>query len=168
MLKLHAGISKKVGLPGFSSASASCTIEAELDSALLNDTEGFQLVVQRAYQSCEQAVQDQIARLTVQEIPAPRTVDHAQDISAQPQHTNGPQTRSQGPSRASQPATQPTPEITEVRTSPAISGARVTATGSTRIPAAQFSNQPSPRPGAVPIFRDQGQCLALQHAQRGI
>jgi hypothetical protein len=64
MLKLHAGVSKKVGLPGFSSASASCTIEAELDSSLLMDTAGFQIVVQRAYQSCEQAVQDQIARLT--------------------------------------------------------------------------------------------------------
>jgi len=64
MLKLHAGVSKKVGLPGFSSASASCTIEAELDSSLLNDTAGFQIVVQRAYQSCEQAVADQIARLT--------------------------------------------------------------------------------------------------------
>jgi hypothetical protein len=64
MLKLHAGISRKVGLPGFSSVSASCHIEAELDSTLLNDAEGFQIVVQRAYQSCEQAVQDQIARLT--------------------------------------------------------------------------------------------------------
>jgi hypothetical protein len=64
MLKLHAGVSKKVGLPGFSSASASCTIEAELDSSLLNDTAGFQIVVQKAYLSCEQAVQDQIARLT--------------------------------------------------------------------------------------------------------
>jgi hypothetical protein len=64
MLKLHAGVSKKVGLPGFSSASASCTIEAELDSSLLQDHEGFQIVVQRAYQSCEKAVQDQIARLT--------------------------------------------------------------------------------------------------------
>jgi hypothetical protein len=64
MLKLHAGISRKVGLPGFSSASASCHIEAELDSSLLQDREGFQIVVQRAYQSCEQAVEDQIARLT--------------------------------------------------------------------------------------------------------
>jgi hypothetical protein len=64
MLKLHAGISRKVGLPGFSSASASCHIEAELDSTLLNDAEGFQIVVRRAYQSCEQAVADQIARLT--------------------------------------------------------------------------------------------------------
>jgi hypothetical protein len=39
-------------------------IEAELDSSLLQDHEGFQVVVQRAYQSCEKAVQDQIARLT--------------------------------------------------------------------------------------------------------
>jgi hypothetical protein len=62
-LKLHAGVSKKVGLPGFSSASASCTIEAELDSSPLQDHEGFQVVVQRAYQSCEKAVEDQIARL---------------------------------------------------------------------------------------------------------
>ena len=35
MLKLNAGVSKKVGLRGFSSASASCTIEAErLQSAV--------------------------------------------------------------------------------------------------------------------------------------
>jgi hypothetical protein len=109
MLKLHAGVSKKVGLPGFSSASASCTIEAELDSSLLNDTAGFQIVVQRAYQSCEQAVQDQIARLTS---------DDPEDT--QPQ------------------------EIVEVRTSPAISGASVN-----RLPAAQFTNQPSPRPATA-------------------
>ena len=64
MLKLHADVSKKVGLPNFSSASASCTIEAELDSSLLQDHEGFQTVVRRAYASCEKAVQDQITRLT--------------------------------------------------------------------------------------------------------
>jgi hypothetical protein len=110
MLKLHAGVSKKVGLPGFSSASASCTIEAELDSSLLQDHEGFQVVVRRAYASCEKAVQDQIARLT-----------------------------HDGPDESNQPQ-----EIVEVRTSPAISGAPVT-----RIPAAQFSNQPSPRPATA-------------------
>jgi len=113
MLKLHAGVSKKVGLPGFSSASASCTIEAELDSSLLQDHEGFQVVVRRAYQSCEQAVQDQIARLT-------------SDGDSEPQ----PQ------------------EVVEVRTSPAISGATVT-----RIPAAQFSTQPSPRPASASQVR---------------
>jgi hypothetical protein len=114
MLKLHAGVSKKVGLPGFSSASASCTIEAELDSSLLQDHEGFQTVVQRAYQSCEKAVEDQIARLTH---------EHPDD--------------------ASQPRIQPQ-EVVEVRTSPAIQGASVN-----RLPAAQFTSQPSPRPATA-------------------
>ena len=122
MLKLHAGVSKKVGLPNFSSASASCTIEAELDSSLLQDHEGFQVVVQRAYQSCEKAVEDQIARLT-----------------------------SGGESDASQPQ-----EVVEVRTSPAISGARITTNGAATKGAellttnrAAFRDAPSPRPATA-------------------
>jgi hypothetical protein len=137
MLKLHAGVSKKVGLPGFSSASASCTIEAELDGSLLHDREGFQTVVQRAYQSCEKAVQDQIARLLVQGNPTPNSPVCAPDVSEHPQTTNGPQTRSQSPSRASQPVTQ---EVIEVRTSPAISGTRITTTS---------DSLPSPRPATA-------------------
>jgi len=131
MLKLHAGVSKKVGLPNFSSASASCTIEAELDSSLLQDHEGFQIVVQRAYQSCEQAVQDQIARL-----------------SSEDQHD------------ASQPQPQ---EVVEVRTSPAIHGARLTTDGSdhpvtNRADAyatnrAVIRDQPSPRPATASQVR---------------
>ena len=122
MLKLHAGVSKKVGLPGFSSASASCTIEAELDSSLLTDSAGFQIVVQRAFQSCEQAVQNQIARLT-----------------------------NDDQREASQPH-----EVVEVRTSPAISGARITtnsaATKGAELPVtngAAFRDAPSPRPATV-------------------
>ena len=102
MLKLHAGVSKKVGLPGFSSASASCTIEAELDGSLLNDHEGFQIVVRRAYHSCEQAVADQIARLeverqsevSVQENPALQSPDSVHGDHGLPPCMNGPQTRS--------------------------------------------------------------------------
>jgi hypothetical protein len=121
MLKLHAGVSKKVGLPGFSSASASCTIEAELDSSLLQDHEGFQIVVQRAYQSCEQAVRDQIARLT-----------------------------SDGQHDAIQPLAQPQ-EVVEVRTSPAISGARITTSSADPQAAtrAVFRDAPSPRPATA-------------------
>ena len=137
MLKLNAGVSKKVGLPGFSSASASCTIEAELDSSLLTDSAGFQIVVQRAYQSCEQAVQDQIARLLVQGNPTTNSPACVPVVSEHPQTTNGPQTRSQSPSRASQPVTQ---EVIEVRTSPAISGARITTTS---------NSLPSPRPATA-------------------
>ncbi len=113
MLKLHAGISRKVGLPGFSSASASCHIEAELDSTLLNDHEGFQIVVQRAYQSCEQAVEDQITRLT-----------------SDSQHE---------PAQA---------EVTEIRMSPSINGARIT-NGTHHAHQAQLPNKPSPRPATT-------------------
>jgi hypothetical protein len=121
MLKLHAGVSKKVGLPGFSSASASCTIEAELDSSLLQDHEGFQIVVQRAYQSCEQAVQDQIARLT-----------------------------SDGQGESSQPNTQPQ-EVIEVRTGPAIRGVAVAtnSTETRATNRAVFRDAPSPRPATA-------------------
>jgi hypothetical protein len=156
MLKLHAGVSKKVGLPGFSSASASCTIEAELDSTLLNDTQGFQMVVRRAYQSCEQAVQDEIARLqgqreaedSNQENSALQSPDSIQGDHGQPRRMNGPQTRSQSPSRASQPVSQAhAHEIIEVRTSPTITGATVTA--NQRDPVQRLPSQPSPRPATA-------------------
>ena len=122
MLKLHAGVSKKVGLPGFSSASASCTIEAELDSSLLQDQEGFQVVVQRAYQSCEQAVQDQIARLTHEGSPSD--------------------------SHEPEPVAL---EVIEVRTIPAIHGARITTKGADVYATnrAVLRDQPSPRPATA-------------------
>ena len=156
MLKLHAGVSKKVGLPGFSSASASCTIEAELDGSLLNYHEGFQVVVRRAYHSCEQAVANQIARLqvehenevTVQENSALQNPDSVQGDQGQPRRMNGPQTRSQGPSRASQPVSQAhAHEVIEVRTAPAITGATVTA--QSRTPSKRLQTQPSPRPATA-------------------
>ena len=166
MLKLHAGVSKKVGLPGFSSASASCTIEAELDGALLNDTQGFQLVVRRAYQSCEQAVQDEIARLQghdgahhdgadqaassqhrIQDFAPSPSPDSAQGYSEQPRATNGSHARSQGPSRASQPVAQEPTSVIEVRTAPAIQGTTVTANQHT--PAQRIPSQASPRPATA-------------------
>jgi len=134
MLKLHAGVSKKVGLPGFSSASASCTIEAELDSTLLNDTQGFQMVVRRAYQSCEQAVRDEITRLTH---------DSPTDTSLLL-----PQSQTQSQIQA-QPRQQEA--IIEVRTSPAIQGPMVTATQ--RAPVQLIQSQPSPRPATASQLR---------------
>ena len=166
MLKLHAGVSKKVGLPGFSSASASCTIEAELDGTLLNDTQGFQMVVRRAYQSCEQAVQDEIARLQghdganndgtdqtsssqnrIQDFAPSPSPDSARAYSALPHTTNGSHARSQGPSRASQPVSQEPVPVIEVRTAPAIQGATVTA--NQRTPAQRIQSQASPRPATA-------------------
>ena len=109
MLKLHAGVSKKVGLPGFSSASASCTIEAELDSSLLQDHEGFQVVVQRAYQSCEKAVQDQIARLTNDDQPEPTQHQPPEivEVRTAPTITGASVNRLSSPQFTNQPSPRP-------------------------------------------------------------
>jgi hypothetical protein len=107
MLKLHAGVSKKVGLPGFSSASASCTIEAELDSSLLQDHEGFQAVVQRAYQSCEQAVQDQIARLTNDSPDEPNQPQEVIEVRTSPAISGATVSRFQPAQFSNQPSPRP-------------------------------------------------------------
>jgi hypothetical protein len=106
MLKLHAGVSKKVGLPGYSSASASCTIEAELDSSLLQDHEGFQVVVRRAYQSCEQAVEDQIARLSSDDRNASQPQEIV-EVRTSPVISGAPVTRIPGAQMMTNSAEQP-------------------------------------------------------------
>ena len=63
MLKVSVGLSKKVGLPEYGSLGASCHVEVELDSALLqNDLEKFQQHVRRAYVACAQAVNEELTR----------------------------------------------------------------------------------------------------------
>jgi hypothetical protein len=120
MLRLNVGTNRKIGQPDYGSAGASCNLELELDTGLFQDLEGLQQVVQRAYAACNQAVNDELARLT-----------------------------HEGPGTTSQPHSQPQPqEVVEVRTSPAISGASVN-----RLPAAQFTNQPSPRPATASQVR---------------
>lgn len=61
-LKLNVGISKKVGLPGYSSLGASCNVEVELDHALLfENLEGFHQRVKQAYTACRHAVTHELA-----------------------------------------------------------------------------------------------------------
>ena len=62
-LKLNVGLSRKIGLPNYSSLGASCHLELELDSALLqSDKATFQQHVRHAFSACQQAVQEQLAR----------------------------------------------------------------------------------------------------------
>ncbi len=62
MLRLNTGIARKIGLPNYGSAGASCNLEIELDAGLFQDLEHLQQVVRRAYAACNHAVQHELAR----------------------------------------------------------------------------------------------------------
>jgi hypothetical protein len=71
-LKLNVGVSRKVGLPDYGSVGASCSLELEIDSTLLDrDPEAFQAQVRHAYGAARRAVHDELARLQTAGTQAP-------------------------------------------------------------------------------------------------
>jgi hypothetical protein len=73
-LKLTAGVSKKLGLPGYSSVGAMCHVELELDSGLIEGApEAFLAQVRHIYAQCAESVDEELARHQVPRRPA-RTV----------------------------------------------------------------------------------------------
>ena len=62
-MKLNVGVCRKVGQPDYGSIGATCNVEVELSSSLLqDDLEGFQRQVRTAYDACRQAVSDELAK----------------------------------------------------------------------------------------------------------
>jgi len=71
-LKLNVGVSRKVGLPDYSSVGASCNLELELDTALLEkDLDGLHARIREAYVAAHKAVHDELARLHALRTDAP-------------------------------------------------------------------------------------------------
>jgi len=64
MLKLNVGTNRKIGQPDYGSAGASCNLEVELDTALFHDLDGLHRVIKKAYVACNQAVNDELGRLS--------------------------------------------------------------------------------------------------------
>src|SRR4051812_2806008 len=62
-VRLNVGVSKKVGLPEYSSVGASVHLEVELDSGTLDDLDGFHARARDVFVAAHQAVNDELARL---------------------------------------------------------------------------------------------------------
>ena len=61
--KLSVGLQKKLGLPGFSSIGASCHVEFEVETSLMeSNLDGFHQKVHSVYSACQQAINEQLAR----------------------------------------------------------------------------------------------------------
>jgi len=70
-LKLTAGVSKKLGLPGYSSVGAICHVELELDSRLIQEApEAFRAQVREVYAQCAELVDEELARHQAPRNPA--------------------------------------------------------------------------------------------------
>ena len=109
--RLNVGVSRKLGLPEYSSAGASCHLELELPEGLLQaDLEEFQHRVRDAYVAAHQAVNDELARLQAQAgagaAPGPtgRVVDRAGREAVPDDERPAPRPGA-GRSRPSRPAT---------------------------------------------------------------
>ena len=91
-LRLNVGVSKKLGLPEYSSVGATCNLEIELDAGLLDDLGRFHQRVHDAYVACHQAVNDELARL--QGSTATPVSGPVNGRNGSQSHANGSQARS--------------------------------------------------------------------------
>jgi len=92
-LKVSVGLSKKIGQPDYGSLGASCHVEFEADSGLLQqDLDGFHRHVKNAFVACKQAVED--------ELHSEQRPPSAASTNGSNGHHNGNGRRQGGPRRA--------------------------------------------------------------------
>ena len=92
-LKVSVGLSKKIGQPDYGSLGASCHVEFEADSTLLQqDLDGFHRHVKNAFVAYKQAVEDELHR--EQRPPSAASTNGSNG------HHNGNGRRQGGPRRA--------------------------------------------------------------------
>jgi hypothetical protein len=108
-LRLNVGVSRKVGLPDYGSVGASCNLEVEVDSTLIErDLDAFHARVRDVYVAAHQAVHDELARLqapveALHDPPASLDREAANDHPRSNGHADRPPA---GRSRPRRPATE--------------------------------------------------------------
>ena len=122
-MRLNVGVSKKLGMPEYSSIGATCNIELELEARLLEaDLDGFHAQVRSAYVAAQQAVNDELARLQAQ--PAPPPAVTAGSVPG-PGHRNGSRAEASGvPARTGGAAAGPASRPRPARSAPIVAIAR--------------------------------------------
>jgi hypothetical protein len=83
-LMLNVGLTRKVGLPNYSSVGAACNVQVELDGQLLlADPEALQAKARAAFAACSRAVADELARQTAApaEVTAPAPLPTAGSVT---------------------------------------------------------------------------------------
>src|SRR5262245_8283509 len=111
-LKLNVGVSRKIGLPEYSSIGATCNLELEADPMLIHgDLDGLHEQIRGAFVAARQAVNDELARLQAQAAPAvvgpppPAGGDGHAGGAAGP--ARGPTAQPDGPARSNGAAASP-------------------------------------------------------------
>lgn len=82
MIRVQAGITRKRGLPRFSSAQASCAIDAEVEGLWPQEPERLSEAIRGLYRLCEAAVEEELDRIEHAseraELPPERPASQAQ------------------------------------------------------------------------------------------
>jgi len=65
MIKLNAGVSRKVGEPNYGSRGASVNVELELESSVVNDTEALYEKIRRLFALAKKSVDDELGISTL-------------------------------------------------------------------------------------------------------
>jgi hypothetical protein len=60
MIKLNAGVSRKVGEPNYGSRGASVNVELELESAVINDTDALHEKIRRLFALAKHSVDEEL------------------------------------------------------------------------------------------------------------
>ena len=60
MIKLNAGVSRKVGEPNYGSRGASVNVELELESAVVNDTEALHEKIRKLFALAKRSVDEEL------------------------------------------------------------------------------------------------------------